>query len=491
MSETADLRTPAPSVAAPQLAWARAMLARPAALLIVLSMLFGSAMILLNPPLRGPDEPAHFLRVYAYANGVILPTTEVDGRKGIELPARLHDDYAFFRARTESIWTPGFSFSTAMNEHRILRAVRPAQEDARDPVFVPFEGSESYTLAAYAPYVAAALVARALDLEFVTSLTLQRFAGLAAFTAVAAYAVAITPHLKWAFFLIAMLPASLYGRAVVGADGAAIGFALVVVALALRAIAAPSRDPAWRPVWQRALWMTLCVLAKPPQVAFILLEPMIHRWRDWRTQWRTILIVTAPGVVLTLLWIWAMDAEMAAWRVYADEGRSPEHFSLGWKLSFMLQEPLHFPRAMFATLFGEAFGLWRQLIGVLGWLDTHLHLGVYILLSVLFLPTVFERLSFDAATRHRVAVCAALAIAGYVTAVFLILFITWTPPEEPLVWGVQGRYFTGLLPLAGVMVAALANVSLPPRLIAGAALLGAVISGTACIEGLWRVNWAG
>jgi uncharacterized membrane protein len=104
---------------------------------------------------------------------------------------------------------------------------------------------------------------------------------------------------------------------------------------------------------------------------------------------------------------------------------------------------------------------------------------------------MFERLALDRSTRLRLAAYAALIIAGYVIAVFLILFITWTPPTEAYVWGVQGRYFTGLLPLGAVLIAGLCNRSLPTRITAGAALLGSVVSGIACAEALWRVNWAG
>jgi uncharacterized membrane protein len=464
----------------------RMALARPATLLVVLSAIFGSTIVLLNPPLRGPDEPAHFLRVYAYAHGVILPSTEVDGRRGIYLPARIHDDFAYFHDQIGKVWTPGFTFRDVMNEHRLLRAVQP-KEDDRPPVFVPYQGSEGYTLAAYAPHVAAALVARVLGLDLPSSITLMRLFSLAVFTAVAAYAVAVTPYLKWAFFLVAMLPAALYGRSVVGADGATLSFTLMIIALSLRAISLRRADGAW----ERALWITLCVLAKPPQVAFVLLEPMIHRMRQWPRRWRTIALVTAPGLVLTAAWIWAVDAEMAAWRIYADAGHPREHFELGWKLRFMLENPLHFPHAMFATLFGEAFGLWRQLVGVLGWLDTHLHTGIYVAISLAFALTAFERLSLEPHVRWRIAVFSLLIVASYVTAVFLILFATWTPPEETVVWGVQGRYFTHVLPLVALAVAALANAALPVRFVASAAVFGALVSGLACIEGLWRVNWAG
>src|SRR4051794_10759826 len=56
---------------------------RPTLVFILLSVAFGAAISVVVPPLRGPDEIAHFLRIYSYARGELLPTAEVDGRKGI------------------------------------------------------------------------------------------------------------------------------------------------------------------------------------------------------------------------------------------------------------------------------------------------------------------------------------------------------------------------------------------------------------------------
>src|SRR3954464_3734025 len=53
-----------------------------------LSLLFGSLMTVATPPLRGPDERAHFVRAYAVALGDIVPSIrDPEGRKGIFLPA--------------------------------------------------------------------------------------------------------------------------------------------------------------------------------------------------------------------------------------------------------------------------------------------------------------------------------------------------------------------------------------------------------------------
>ena len=46
----------------------------PAAVFAALSLLFGSLIILVTPPLRGPDETAHFLRAYGVGQGDIIPS---------------------------------------------------------------------------------------------------------------------------------------------------------------------------------------------------------------------------------------------------------------------------------------------------------------------------------------------------------------------------------------------------------------------------------
>src|SRR5437016_6024781 len=74
-----------------------AFLAHPAVIFFILSMLLGSVVVILTPPLRGPDEGRHFLRVYGISVGQIVPSiVDERGRRGIFLPARLHDDYMFF-----------------------------------------------------------------------------------------------------------------------------------------------------------------------------------------------------------------------------------------------------------------------------------------------------------------------------------------------------------------------------------------------------------
>ena len=78
------------------LVWAR-IECRPAFVFVLLSLAFGSAISVVVPPLRGPDEIAHFVRIYSYARGELLPTAEVDGRKGLFIEHELHRQLSFFK----------------------------------------------------------------------------------------------------------------------------------------------------------------------------------------------------------------------------------------------------------------------------------------------------------------------------------------------------------------------------------------------------------
>jgi uncharacterized membrane protein len=370
----------------------------------------------------------------------------------------------------------------------------------RQPAFVPYAGSEGYSPAAYLPQAAAALLARIAKLEFVPTLYLMRAAGLAAMTAVVAYAIALTPVLKWPFVGIAMLPSALNARAVINADAAAFAFGLVVIAFFLRtASGLPTTAP-----WRRSAWITLCALAKPPNLAFILLEWLRPQILPGRARWRAAAIVTLPALAAAVLWTAGSSADVAAWRLVEITGIAAQEFDPAWKLRFMLSHPTEFPAAvlgLFQTMDMAEF--FRQLIGVLGLFDTVLRPWVYVaigllLVAVLIIPCEAPPRLYDAG----VALIAALA---YIFAVILILYLIWTPVRTETVWGLQGRYFVPILPLLAVVIAATvgsisigsksskqaedASARVNLQLARMLAIAAAVISGAGSIEAILRADW--
>jgi Predicted membrane protein (DUF2142) len=465
--------------------WSR-ICARPATVFLLLSLVFGSLIVFATPPLRGPDEIAHFLRIYSYARGGVLPPAQVDGRKGMFIEHELNSQLQFFRSAGE--WfagarDDGVRYGQIMSVYPDAIGANGAAD--HPAVFAPFAGTEGYNPVAYIPYIAAGVIGGLFQLNFPDMLLFMRLLGLATFTAVAAYAIAVTPVLKWAFVLIALMPVSLYNRSVLSADGAALSAAMAITALCLKA--------AWQPaagrVWERSLWMTLCALSKQPQIAFIFLECIVFRLRDLPRRWASVAAVILPPIILSPLWVWAVSAEIAVWRLQEGEHHPPEHFDPVWKLVYMWEHPLQFPLATWQAITVWGDRLWQELIGIVGWQDVMLEPWVYVLLTIFLLLVPLQKLQLSTADRARVTLISGLVAVGYVTLVYLIFYLIYTPLDVDHVRGVQGRYFVIALPVAAIFIAGLINRQLPRGMPAAIAIAGSLISGTATAGALFHAHW--
>src|SRR5438477_779719 len=393
---------------------------RPAFIFVLLSFVFGSAISVVVPPLRGPDEIAHFLRIYSYTRGGLLPAAEVGGRKGVFVEHELYTQLSFFKNAGERFARnreQGLRYSEIMKEYPQLAGT--LHEEGQATKFMPFAGTEGYNPVAYAPYVLATAIANLLGLGFPNMLLLMRFLGLITFTAMAAYAIKLTPALKWAFVLIAMLPVSIYNRSVLSADGAALAYALVITALCFSAVQRYGR------VWERSLWMTLCALSKQPQIVFVALELMVCRMTELRRRWSSLALIVVPSFILSPLWVLAVSADIAVWRLAQAETYPREQFDPLWKLAYMWEHPLHFPMAAWTSVTVWGDRLRPELIGILGWQDIWLPPWIYFVLTVMLLLVPLQKLNLNGAVRARVAVITCLAILAYIVTVYLIFFLTY------------------------------------------------------------------
>lgn len=462
--------------------WLRLRAMSPARLFVWLSLAFGLPLVALVPPLRGADEPAHLLRAYGIARGEIIPAERVDGRVGIRLPARLHADFSLFEDARYRFAETDIRYGEIFDEYA-ARDTTAASGQVRRAVFVPYQGSEAYTPVAYIPYAAVAYLGRMVGADFLSMLYAMRVVGLLVSTAIIAAAIAVAPGIRWPLLLIALLPSALHGRATISADGAAIGLAMLVAALALRA------GMAYAPLQhlgQRILWMTLCILVKPSQLALAPVELLASRWPHGR--WWIPAAVILPGAALTGVWVTLIGGEVAAWRL-TDGGLPAEQFQIGWKLGYMAAHPLHFAELLANSIWLQAPALYQQMIGVLGWLDTPLAAWVYPALGLALLLAMTERLPCPRDSRISTFAISALTAAGYVVFIYFLLYVTWTPVTADQIWGIQGRYFVPALPTLAVAVATALPRGRRGALAGPAAACGALIAGFAAIDAVWRTNW--
>jgi hypothetical protein len=123
------------------LVWTR-LESRPGFVFVLLSFAFGLAISAVVPPLRGPDEIAHFLRIYSYTRGGLLPAAEVDGRKGIFIDHELYTQLSFFKNAGERFARnreQGLRYGEIMKEYP-----HPLHAEGQATKFMPFAGTEGY-----------------------------------------------------------------------------------------------------------------------------------------------------------------------------------------------------------------------------------------------------------------------------------------------------------------------------------------------------------
>jgi uncharacterized membrane protein len=454
----------------------------PVVVFTTLSLLFGTIILLATPPLRGPDETAHFLRAYGVAQGDIVPSHyDAAGRKGIFVPSRPYEGFDFFERVRVKEKERGFTYGPVFQAYFSNKWVPNISE--RSATFVPYAGSEGYSPAAYLPQAAAAFIARALDLDFLPTIYLMRFSGLAALTALIAYAMSKAPKLPWALLTISMLPSAIYGRSVINADGSALAGAMVVVAWWV----GMSISPQLHRLNRYSFWMTLCALTKPPNLVFVLLLPMPGMRMP---RWHLLALTTAPAIGLAMIWTFSSGAETATWRMVEITGTNLDAFDPSAKLVFLFNHPLHFIVATGSALRGANLAeFWLQVIGVLGLFDTVLRSWAYPALSMILFSTFLVRLPLDLAARLRIALLSGVTILAYFVVVYLIAYLVFTPMNADSVWGVQGRYFVPVLPLIALIVATLLNWAPNNQITTALAILASVLSGGACVEAILRIDW--
>ena len=448
-----------------------------------MSTILGIALVGVAPPLRGPDETAHFLRAYGIAQGDLLSTVYDDkGRKGVLLPVSLYRQFNVFETWQSTNRGAGFSYRRVFEQYRA--GEEAGTETSDQTMFVPYGGSEGYSPAAYLPQAAAAVVARGLGVGFFETFYLMRIAGLLVHDrghrlrnrADPGAQVGIRGHRHVA------LRAIWTSGHQCGRCGACLQ------RRAGRDVPARHRGAPIGTTSARSAWMLLGVLSKPPNVVFVLLELLGHSPAFLRRRFWSLAAVILPALAAAALWTAVSSADVAAWRLVEITGANAEQFSPGWKLRFMMSNPLAFPGALLGMLTKtDLLEFWRQVIGVLGLFDTVLRAWLYDLIGVLLVATFVSPLGDG---RRLACVLAALFTAFvYCLVIFLIFYLVWTPVDADQIWGVQGRYFVPVLPLLAAAAAAALNKGPDDRLTAACAIALGVLSGVGSLDAILRTDW--
>ena len=192
-----------------------------------------------------------------------------------------------------------------------------------------------------------------------------------AWIALVFFAIRITPLGKWLFFLLALLPMSVFLAASLSADPMTMGLSFLLIACILKEALKERRSPL-RSYNLFILSILLALVSLTKQAYFLtpflfLLIP-VGRLKNAKRYIATFVGLASVFFLVGGLWFLAMKKIYVAYLA----GVSPVD-----QLLFILAHPLKYVMMIIMTTI--AHGLYiRSFIGNLGWLDTPLPLVIYL-----------------------------------------------------------------------------------------------------------------
>ncbi len=424
-------------------------------------------------PFRAPDEPNHFFRAYEISEGHLVAVRPGGGFLGDKLPQSL-EKVARIVAGFPSV--PAISTNPAA----FAKAWRVDLKSHRR-TFLHFPGAAFHSPAMYLPAVAGISLGKMLHAKPLALFYLGRVFN--ALVGGSLIGLAINRTWRRAPFLvtIAFFPMCLFQVGNLTTDSLTFGISFLWLAEVLQARSEVLSKP------PRLRWILIALALSQLRfpypflglLIFFIPLPLIGDSSASRLRFRCIFF--AALILPCLLWISVVKGLQVPMRPDVS-------VVAGSQLQFVLYHPLHFFQILAASLFEFGYEFWRQLIGVLGWLNLPLPTWILVGVSVCLVVTISssETKALRLTAPIRVGFIALGGLALLLTAV--LIYLAWNAVGAPRIEGWQGRYAIPLLPL---LACALANEWLRklPWLGHGA-LAFSGIANLASIIFLARATWS-
>lgn len=388
--------------------------------LFVLAELFS----IVTPPFQSPDEFSHVKRAYLLGKGIVL----VNERR-LETGGLIDEGLLYYMSCFSQL-----PFDYTKKGGRQISPDCQSVGFARSERFSGLPNTALYFPLPYLPQALALISGEHLGWRLATTYYLARFLAL----------VTTLGILWWAFFIypappvsmaLLILPMSVFQLASASLDAVTFALSALVAALFLRGM---NKDRAFNTSMHAALALVILLLATS-RIVYVSLVLLLFTI-SWRRRSWPFAISGLVVVVLSLSWfgyvlknVHELDAH-----VWGGSGLSSTAIAM-----FYLRSPGSLAAVFWRTLSDSNLLLWhwRSFVGILGWLDTPLDSGVYLLVGMLLLSIATISVIWGKPFGDRLS-STTLAVTSLVSLflVFFLALVGWTAHPANTIY-VQGRYF--------------------------------------------------
>ncbi len=411
--------------------------ASPARFFVLVSGIFGLVFLVITPPFQTPDEQLHFYRAYQISTLNFVPDY-VDHVLGGTLPKSLKETYTI-TSTSDIKFYPNKKYSWYKTADAFSIKTEPKETESYRT------SSALFTPIMYIPQSIAVLIARIMHAPPILMMYMARLAVLITWIALFSLAIKLMPRQKWTFAFIGLLPMVLFQAISLGGDALIMGLTAVFFAyiLFLRETAKHITNIQ---LAKLILIGSLLILCKGIMLIFLPLLLLLP-WKTAALNWRVYAVKICLALLIPLiflgLWMFMIrGVDVNASYLLANEANTSEQF----------QNIISHPSAFINSLWNLYFLNWgdhisRSVIGFFGWMDTPLPESMvvvgYIGLALMFFANSERKLTPWLKRREKLLL--GLIMLAFWLMVNVVTYLTNTPVNIKLIYGLQGRYFLPLL----------------------------------------------
>jgi uncharacterized membrane protein len=395
------------------------------------------------PLSAGYDEETHFIRAWEMAHLYFIPNEQLGAK--LPFPA-LYWELSYRRQPIVEAVEPGFWSKYA-----------GLPIDAHDYMYANVETRSVYSPALLLPQaLALRYLGLSLRLPALTVYYACRLVGLLSYLLLGWLAVRLIPYGKWLLAILIVSPMALFQASTISADTISngIGFLFLGASLAI----ALRKEITWR-AWAALLGlMALLFVAKVNLVFLALLPFLLIAPSRFKMKFGYALLAAAALALLLV--------EVGGWNLvaYSKFTRALQGASPSQQLLFIASNPLLFIKIIAGDVWTDTLAYMQGWVGVYGYNYWPVPGLVYLVYPLAVICSLFQPETVRAPDKRTRIILASLFVLGYLLTI-TSLYVAFTPVGSLFVAGVQGRYFTVIMPLLFLALcgASAPAVILPPH----------------------------
>ncbi|MEL7671597.1 DUF2142 domain-containing protein [Methanobacterium sp.] len=400
---------------------------------LIIGLIYGLGFLIATPAFQVPDEYEHFYRSLYVSEGHIVPE-KLGNLSGVYVP----ESVKFTSDTVNQEW---YTFLQDRDNKTNLAPLLHLPFNSKNMVF---EDISRIAVITYSPvpYLVSAFaidLGKLFNLAPLVLMYIGRLANLLVWIFLTYLAIKITPVHKWVFFMLALLPMTIFEAASLSADSFLLGISFLIIAIFFKyAFDDNKKRIGFKEVYILGILLLLVGLAKSNYILLLFLIFLIPAQKFGNRKNRILVTGSLFLVVVAVVGIWNLIVN----GLYAP---IIPQVSISGQIIYLLGDPFRFPYLLINTFISRGLSYQFLFVGNF-WLDIPLPtwwLGFYL---ITIIPVALLDKSMVNITKNQKLISAATFILNAIIACALV-YITWTPVGQNVIDGIQGRYFIPIFPL--------------------------------------------